>query len=238
MAILSALYSVILASYVVYLIAACRQAHTNRPPAGQYCMNYFNLRQGVTQQTCFLYCMRNPECKALSYNAGEQKCLLTAEPCVTTEADSGYVYMTFKEVTEECLTWFDTSDGLNARMIRMAEDPSHPMLDYVLTREVNDTHTSIPYTRMWYLGGDPDTVYTVLVVAPGCSTAWVAYTAGDPLPQGAVPTGGLTNGNPTYDIRALSDWGPYYFGYYEKNAAVGYYRDEYTTSVMEMLIEI
>lgn len=230
-----------LASQTMYLIIACRQAYIRTPFSGQYCMNYFNLRQSATHQTCVLHCMHNPDCNALSYNAAKQKCLLTAEPCVTTEADFGYVYMPFKEVTEVCLTWqlFDPSDISNARMIRTAGgNPSDPMKDIVLTREVNDTHTSIPHTKIWDLVGNSDTAYTVLVVATGCSTAWVWYIAGEPLPQGAVPTGGQANGNPTYVIRAMQN-GIFYFGYYERNAAVGYYyNDDHMTTVMEMLIEI
>ena len=83
--------------------------------------------------------------------------------------------------------------------------------------------------------------FSVLVVSPSCTLAWVPYKAGDSLPDGAQQAGVL-NGVAVYSIMVpLEEIGIQRFGFYVIGEDVGHYAsygDNYNTTDMYILVPV
>ena len=72
-----------------------------------------------------------------------------------------------------------------------------------------------------------------------CAIPWMAYTAGQTLPAGAVIGGHLADGSHTY-IAKMTIGNSESFGYYNPNNKMGYYEfhGTHTTTSMDILVLI
>lgn len=77
---------------VVCIAHGCRQAVTNRPVSGQWCVkeDATNISD-VTHQACVGRCIRETKCRAVSYNMVGNYCILVAEPCAVTSPHNDFL---------------------------------------------------------------------------------------------------------------------------------------------------
>ena len=77
----------------------------------------------------------------------------------------------------------------------------------------------------------------ILTKDAACPLPWMPYTAGEPLPSGAVAGGHLADGSALY-VMKIADNNYMFFGYYNPKESLAYYEHSgaRTTTSMEMLI--
>ena len=78
--------------------------------------------------------------------------------------------------------------------------------------------------------------YEVLLVGGSCSTAWVSYTAGDPIPAGAVLAGKDNLTGRYHYVVASRDITYMKLATYAEGTGLGFYRNDrgHTTSFTDM----
>ena len=81
-----------------------------------------------------------------------------------------------------------------------------------------------------------DDGYEILVVGDSCSTAWVPYTAGDPVPATAVVAGKDTS-NRNYYVVGPDAW-YFYIGGYVEGDVDAYYSSTSGTSSIPFVVDI
>ena len=71
-----------------------------------------------------------------------------------------------------------------------------------------------------------------------CPLPWMPYTAGEPLPLGAVAGGHLADGSAIYVAKIISGGWLVVFGYYNPESAIAYYESfgVHTATSMDILV--
>ena len=245
----SVLMWILVVSFALQISPAIGLKYTHLPMNGYYCVNgYKSNYSAIEHQQCAAHCITDQDCWLLVYNWREKYCILGTQPCANAVADFDFRMMTFRKY--ETLYWIQWvwSDG-SSYPVRTVEQvyPQHEALARRLIEgEVYIGRGNHRYGKIYlarhgaaasYLG------YYLLVVSDSCSVAWVPYSAGNPLPRGAVKGGYLDSLGTTYCIR-VSDMHTtepaHVFGYYVPSIGFGYYAwwGCKTTTQMEILVQI
>ena len=125
------------------------------------------------------------------------------EACVTADSSSDFSMMTIRtDSSPHCLEWmpFNKTYGVNygypKRAIKapMGQDRVTTVARKVTADGLQAGRSSSLEYKAYVLDSQKKrrtfgNGYEILLVNSGCSTAWVPYTAGDPIPTGAVTIG-------------------------------------------------
>ena len=220
----------------------------NYPNAGLYCSTQPLLSSKVPQHHCELNCIHSSKCVALNYNESDGTCAELSTPCVQADNDPSMLYMMFsKREQRRCFTWI-----------------VHNELTTNHTRLVYDTFGDVKVARILYQTGfypayvsangahcytgtgtkrinSFNNICEVLELSTSCTSAWVPYEAGQPIPAGAEAAGPTAEGEATYPVMFAPERQPnkYLIGYY--TAANGYGTITYSNAhhfakTMKMLV--
>ena len=227
--------------------AAPHTKYTNRPLNGYFCnANFLENATDVSQHQCVHRCLSNSQCTTLSYNPVGRYCLLASERCPSATLHPEFMLMVFRETERHpnCISWIRRDEAATDRILTATM--GHP---YELGR-LSEGNDQIPgfvrYGRLFIADLNTNRErwvreYSVLVVSPSCTLAWVPYKAGDSLPNGAQQAGVL-NGVALYSIMVpLEEHGLQRFGFHVVGEGVGRYGsygDIYTTTDMYILVPV
>ena len=234
-------------SFALQLVPTIGVQYTHRPTNGYYCASAYTTNYTeIGHQPCVAHCITNPHCWVLAYNSREKYCLLGTQPCAKAVADDVFRMMTFrKHEYVSCIQWV-WSDG-SSHQNRTAEQV-HPYYQAVARRPIDGEiyiGRSNPGLGKIFLARNGVALnyrdYYLLVVSDSRSVAWVPYTAGNPLPRGAVEGGYLNSLGTTYCMRVWNmRESTYLYGYYAQSSGMGYYAywGSKTTTQMDVLVQI
>ena len=188
----------------VWTSTQCNSRYITRPVDGYSChLSVFKDINNAQFQQCIHACMGSTMCRTLSYNHAGKHCLLAEQACVSAEMSDGFSMMIFRSTPYlQCLNWmtfscnYDNKHGYPERAVqtpmqrnRMAA-VARGFIDDQLLIVWSTTYRYIAYVldsqqNIRTISGS----YDILVVDNACSTAWVPYSAGEPIPVGAVVAG-------------------------------------------------
>ena len=195
---------------ITFLFAATTALakYTNRPLNGYVCNdNFYEHRTDISQHQCLHRCLSNDQCATLSYNPVGNFCLLGSERCPSATLHPEFMLMVFRETErhQDCISWIPgNKETTTDRVLTATVGPPFRLARW------SDGNNQLPgFSKTIGMMFFPDVNinqfrrivggYDVLVVSRSCTLAWVPYTAGKPLPDGAQQTGVL-NGVAVYSI--------------------------------------
>ena len=217
------------ASVVYATPKICEWYSLTLPYGGRYCIGEGDVTRKLLPHQCRFLCLQSVTCRAYNYNVTEGTCTRFTSPCPQAYSDPTMEFVVFrKTVINKCYVWvpYSYGDPLDERMI------STDIPEYIVSRlkvSGNDvvcymtTNNGKCYGTLGGIEYNSD-VYGCerLCVMEGCTTFWVPYTAGGPLPSRAVIGGVMANGDVAYvvkfdiihngDVKSIS-------GYYIRGAA-------------------
>ena len=220
-------------------VVASKAIYTNIPLNGYFCDgDFYENITDVSHPRCLHRCLSNSKCVTLSYNPVGHYCLLESERCPSATLHSEFMLMVFRESERQhdCISWVPKSEEATTHRLLKAT-VGYP---YRLGRLNEGNNQTIGFAFDWIASTRPGILYVadlqvkrgklveeydVLVASPSCTLAWVPYTAGDSLPDGAQQTGVL-NGVAVYSIMKQRT-GSQYFGFYVARGVKGYYTDRH-----------
>ena len=220
----------------------------NYPNAGLYCSTQPLLSSKVPQHHCELNCIHSSKCVALNYNESDGTCAELSTPCVQADNDPTMLYMIFsKREQGRCFAWI-VNNELTTNHTRQVYNT---LGDVKLARILYQTGFYPAYVSAngahCYTGTGTkrinsfNNICEVLELSTSCTSAWVPYEAGQPIPAGAEAAGPTTEGEATYPVMFAPERQPnkYLIGYY--TAANGYGTITYSNAhhfakTMKMLV--
>ena len=237
----------IIYSFALQTIPVMGTKYTHRALNGYHCTSdYISNYTAIEHQRCVAHCITNPYCWVLGYNSWGKYCLLGTQPCVKAVSDNDFRMMTFRKHEHiSCIQWvWSDRSSYPTRTVEQI----HPLYQALARKPIQGEiyiGRSNPGLGKIFLSRNGAAVnyrgYYLLVVSDSCSVAWVPYTAGNPLPRGAVEGGFLNSLGATYCMRV---WNPpeatYLYGYYAQSSGLGYYAywGSKTTVQMDILIQV
>ena len=182
----------------------CLSRYITRPINGYHCQQSEHTSvDNIGFQQCVRACITDETCWTLSYNHSGQLCVLGDEPCVTADRTNDLSMMILRSTTSSpCREWtpfnktYGSQHGYPKRAIQAKIKYNRVA---VVVRPVtsnglrNGRSTSYKYQA--YMLDSQQNMHTfndgyeILLVGKQCSTAWVPYTAGEPIPVGPVVAG-------------------------------------------------
>ena len=229
---------------VVLCVAACETRYTKEPLYEYRCVSGSEMVISQTDRPkCQWQCSRQ-YCSYINYHHDSKQCGIRLGQCETLAPAAGVMVNVYWKSRDVCIHWGSYQEpGRVAVGGGSYKPPGRAKIGEAMIVGKYTAHPSTP--RIWanYQGEQLDivhgsgTVVEVLTTMAGCPLFWVLYTGGDPLPNGAVVGGYLTDGTATYLARKQ----------YSTNLACGYYNTESemihyessgarTSSTMEMLV--
>ena len=174
---------------------------------------------------CTLECMRRQHCLFTNYNKAQKYCLLIDDKCMQWEVDNEFELRYLGLPRQKCVSWVPVS-------------VFNPTLGVTRSHGTyagrwRDAFNTVPgkyipsqgvvYVAMGGAAHHFPNGIEVLQVHPECQVTWLDYTAGEPIPDGAVAGGSLATevGTDIYVIRAQVSMDDQ-FGYYDPNTNLGY----------------
>lgn len=192
---------------------SCQTSYSREPLDGIKCVSENQIYQNLTNtqwHICVIYCMQR-SCAFINYNRPKRYCLVSDDSCAITEPAEDFTMAVFGPQWE-CLKWVNHTGADVPQDAVQFYDHLH---DFILwPARVRDNRNILPgkttvhtdwswacLEGQWY---DRSQDKEVLTVAPNCMVTWQSFTAGDPLPAGAVVGGQLADGEPLYIIASTS----------------------------------
>ena len=185
--------------------------------------HYIAKLQSETENKCMVSCVRRDPCMAFNYHVVNKTCILMPQlKCMapTSLNNSGYLFVHLQSCKLQP-AWFSVRPpDRNWQWIitkEPREDANIVKLTGPYARCVSRTLYRGYYLPGWWLGPmfrtvDPVTLkdkkcrYGEFLAFPDPSSyRWISYTAGDSLPDCALPVSELPDGTPLYIVRYRSD---------------------------------
>ena len=224
-------------------VAACELKHSNKPLYGQQCVTSepTEIWQAARPQ-CVWRCLWTEACRYINHNSATGQCELGFSQCEFLQPAAGVIVNIFGPPRQGCLRWgSDQEPG----WVPIQERDG----DIYMARTINNDaliigNFFVGVQELWangegvrigpVTGNENIEVLTKNVV---CIVRWLPYTAGEPLPHGAVTGGHLADGSAVYVVKVTDNNNPF-FGYYNPKSALAYYEYEgaRTTALLEILI--
>ena len=178
----------------------------------------------ISRHLCTLECIRRRKCLFVNYNTVKHYCLLIDEKCIELKWDDTLELRYFGLTGEMCLPWVPVS-VFQSNPVSNLWDGRYP------ARWRHGLHIVpgkyVAKQNKWsgvLEGGRYETSdnIEVLQVRPECQVVLVDYSAGNPIPDGAVIGGYLATGAGS-DVYVIQDpQGFMHFGYYDPNTELVY----------------
>ena len=175
----------------------CVSRYTTRPIDGYSCQSEVHKNvSDVHFHRCIHACIGSKTCWSLSYSRPGRYCLLAEEPCVVTNPTDDFSMMILRmNEPQHCIQWipFNSTYGLQHGFPKRAVQADLSMnRKSAVTRAANSAGTLVGRSisdnyQANLLDSSQANInldhgYEILVVGDTCSTAWVPYTTGDPIP--------------------------------------------------------
>ena len=221
----------------------CSSRYTTQPIDGFSCQTsgYKNISD-VQFHQCTHACIGNSTCWSLSYNHIGRYCLLSDAQCVTAKVSDGFSLVIVRaNERQSCMEWipFNNTYGLQHGLPKRAVQSALARdLISVVARTLDTTGTLVgrsisdDYQANLVDSSNAnvnhDDGFEILVVGNSCSTAWVPYTVGDPIPATAVTAGKDNLDRNLYVVGR--DLLYFHFGGYIDGASDAYYSNNDGTS--------
>ena len=225
-------------SLVVYTVATtCNVTYTQRPRSGFLCQHPTNITiTSLSRGQCLWHCMHQNTCHVISYEPESHECRLSPG-CESIYPSPVWDVTVLGPERSSCLKWMANVDRDRANKVWSYGCQQHAIYpDCVVGRLLSPPHV-LPGKYFLhadsYSGGCWSILegasystgeLEVLHVEPNCVVAWIPYTAGDPLPEGAVVGGNLVDDGTVstlYVIQGVVD-GHNVIGYFDSTTQTGH----------------
>ena len=229
--------------------AQCIPRYITRPIDGYSChISVFRNISDIQFQQCIHACLGSKLCWTLSYHNAGKHCLLADGACVSAERRDGFCMMILSTTRfQQCLHWipFNGTYGYDhGYPQRAVQTPMRNNRVATVARSITDdgllTGRSTSYRYEAYvLDSQQNTFkisgsYDILVVDDACSTAWVPYSAGEPIPVGAVGAGNDQLSRTHYIVGPKHSMYLYFTTYIHGEHEAYYYEGDSVTSFTDM----
>ena len=228
------------------LISACETRITNTPLDGLRCVTNGNYVVWLTTHPqCVWRCLRMKTCHYINHNSNTGQCELGLDQCESLQPAAGVLVNGYKPSSHGCLHWGSAHRvglvpvqiaGGYRYVARLGGNDVIPVGSFRET--LRDFYANMEGEVIGPVY-DSDQNIEILTKNAACQVPWMSYTAGEPLPFGAVPGGRLPDGSATYVAKVAhhSD-GEQLVGYYNSKSGLAFY--EYygtqTTTSMDILV--
>ena len=188
----------------IQISSQCLSRYITPPIDGYSCqLAFYKNISDISSQSCVATCVSDGIWWTLSYNHPGMYCIVAHEACVSAETTPDFFMMVLRtNYTQPCVEWipFSNSQGHQygypeRAIIGFSAANRHGTVARALTGQKLLTRMSTTYAYKDYLSdsnGTPTVLtigFDILVVHNQCSTTWMPYRAGDPIPTGAVASG-------------------------------------------------
>ena len=214
----------------------CRTTHTQPPLLGYHCvLNNTSVATNLTSIShvqCRLACLSRNNCIVISYNHVYNYCELGSDMCSYLEQNEEFIVNLYGKDRRNCLEWVPLTEYdpqravaflnglLSKNIVAVARVPFNTGVypgKYQLFRNYAIHVAFDNDERIVRYDGE------VLLVNPGCYSAWLAYSVPNTIPSGAVS--GCHNGKENlYVARAMISDNRYVIGYFRKDSGLVYYK--------------
>ena len=199
-----------------------------------------DMRQAAHPQ-CLWLCLRMKTCRYINHNSATGQCELGLGQCESLQLAAGVLINTFGPPRHGCIRWCarcetGTVQGTHGYAARITSDGA------VLIGTIYNSSSAVFWANKEGVSIGPvyeaDQDIELLLKDATCPLPWMPYTAGEPLPSGAVAGGRLTDGSAMYVAKIISGKGHVVFGYYNPKPALAYYESNgiHTTTSMDILV--
>ena len=180
-------------------------------------------------------------CRYINYNSAEGQCELGLGHCESLQPATGVIVNALGPPRHGCIRWSSDrepdwvvlrgTDGYAARIVS-----GEALLIGTFYTGAEDFWGNKQSTSIGPVC-EADQDIEFLSKDATCPLPWMPYTAGEPLPLGAVAGGHLADGSATYVARVMHN-NRFVFGYYNPQSASAYYESGgiHTTTSMDMLV--
>ena len=220
------------AFFVVFLIMPataqdrCRALTFQKPRRGSRCImeGPTTTLTEVPHHLCTHACMKQ-NCSLINYNHQKRHCQLGFDDCVRMEVDAEFIvtalqFPCLSVTVSPCIQWVPVANVDDDKDIVCSS--SYRVGRLVLQEGILVGKFMSRNVEVWKDGSTYSTASKaeVLLLQSGCSTTWVSYTAGDPLPTGSV-IGGFV-GDPCKGTPIMRGGTGDRCGYYNTETQLGY----------------
>ena len=216
------------------LIAACELKHSNNTLYGLQCVTSVPTEIWQTAQPqCVWRCLRAEACRYINHNSATGQCELGFSQCESLQPAAGVIVNVFGPPRHDCLRW---GSDQKAGWVPIQERNGHIYVGRTTSNDLliigsffvggGELCTNREGERMCFVAENQN--IEILTKDTACPLPWMPYTAGEPLPSGAVAGGHLADGSALY-VMKIADNPKESLAYYEHSGAR-------TTTSMEMLI--
>ena len=230
------------------LVTTCKNLYTKQPLNGYHCETnqYTSVTLHPAQYPqCVWRCLSKTTCRYINHNIDTGQCELGFGQCVSLKMNVAFSFMVFGPLRHDCLHWgSDVEPGrvpiqvLNNYYNYVARIVNP---NYVLLGRLNSKNEQFWANSESILIGPiykTDQDIEILTTDDACNLLWLAYTAGETLPNGAVADGRLSDGSPTY-VAKITHRNRQAFGYYNPISELAYYeayKEVHTATSMDILV--
>ena len=241
----------ILIGFFTTQCATCRTSFTQQPLLGYRCVlngssSLINWTNTAHAQ-CVWRCLSSKTCVVISHNFLYNYCELSLDFCDHLEPNDEFIVNIYEAVGATCLLeWVSVSEYDPQRAVAFPKsEGSGDMI--AVGRSLHSTGI-YPAKHRRFLNFNFRTVVDnrffdsddgeVLLLDSDCSTSWVAYSAPNAFPVGAVAGGHI--GKETLYVARMKKNGQYSLGYFRKETQLGYFISKriVTTDTMEILVVV
>ena len=226
------------------LVTACDMRYTNSPLYGLRCVSTVaaDIRQAFHPQ-CIWRCLRIKACHYVNHNSTTGQCELGLGQCESLQSAGGFLVNAFGPPRQGCVRWGSSQEPgwVTVRMglrdvARIMSSGAVLIGNYYFQWEIfwaNKEGVSVGPVN------EADQDIELLIKDATCPLPWIPYTAGEPLPFGAVAGGHLDDGSATYVAKVIHN-GYAVFGYYNPTSYLAFYETNgiHTTTSMDILMLI
>ena len=194
---------------------------------------------------CVWRCLRKKTCRYVNHNPSTKECQIGLGHCEFLRADVGFVATVYGQNQHDCLRWSSFEETGRVRV-----QGENPIL--CVARMISEN--TFLLGKLNFRAGifrannggvsvgpidDTDQEIDILTKDETCSVPWMAYTAGQTLPAGAVTGGHLADGSITY-VAKIIHGSAESFGYYTPTTSLAYYEFKgiHTATSMDILVLI
>ena len=233
---------------LAHFVASCDKRYTKALLYEHRCVSGSEvIVSPVDRPQCQWQCLKH-KCNYINYNPNSHQCEIGLGQCESLVSASGVMVNVYWQQRDVCLHWGSYQEpGRVAVGQADLNPPRYAGRTKIGEAMVLGSFWENPNIHIWvnnqgamtHVDHTQGNVIEVLTTIAGCPLFWVPYTGGDPLPNGAVVGGYLSDGAATYIARK----------HYSTDIACGYYNTEMekiyfasgaarTSSTMELLVLI
>ena len=242
-------------SIAIQTSTQCLSRYITPPIDGYLCqMSLYRNLSDINLQLCIALCVRDGNCWTLSYNYADNYCILVQEVCASAEENPNFAMMMLRSnQTQPCVEWISFSSdygaqkGYPARAITgyyQTNGHGTPARAFTSQKLFTGWSTTGSYKAFVFDSNQEKITledgFDILAVHIQCSTAWVPYKAGEPIPPQAVAAGS-EDSKTKYVIRSSLGDSFVSYGSYTTDDTLGYYSYNgglHSTTNMHILIRL